>query len=403
VGVDVNSGDKKVSMKILHVGPVKPGRAATGPSHSIRGLAIAQAGNGLEVALLSTVSSSSGAKMKEIPGIYVFESPKNRHYNPWFVSQNWVVRILEEFGKPDIVNFQSVYDPFQIALARRCRQIGWHYIVTPRGGMTYLAQNIKRTKKRIANFLFFRSYVRHAAAIHALCPREAEEIRALFEIKKIITVPNGVEDCLLQASEKLSAADLGDFGRECDLMLGFVGRIYMYHKGLDLLLKAMAILKSQSNRFRCKLFVIGPFYTKQDERSFCLAVESLGLRDDVKLLGPKYGEEKLRHFLACDVFVHTSRFEGMPMAVLEAMALGRPCLVTPGTNMADVVREGGGWECQPNPESICEAIKSIYEKRASLKALGQQSRELMWTRFTWCKVAQQLEVEYYKILDQANY
>jgi len=389
-------------MKILHVGSIKPTRYAAGPSHSVRGLVLAQAAIGLNVGLLSSWPLSRGKLTEELPGVCLLKSPRGMHYNPWLVSRDWISRIRAEFGTPDLVNFHSTYIPFHIAFARRCRQVGWPYIITPRGGMTYLAQNVKRMKKRIANFLCFRSYVKHAAAIHALCYREAEEIQSLFEVKRIITVPNGVEDYLLEASEKLSAADLGDFGCGGDLMLGFVGRIDAYHKGLDLLLKAMAVLKSWSDEFRCKLFLIGPFYTKKDEQFFGSAVESLGLKDVVRLLGPKYGEEKLRYFLACDIFVHTSRFEGMPMAVLEAMALGRPCLVTPGTNVADIVREGGGWECEPNPESIAEAIKSIYEKKASLEVLGKQSRELMWTRFTWCRVAERLSEEYARIIEQSR-
>ena len=164
----------------------------------------------------------------------------------------------------------------------------------------------------------------------------------------------------------------------------------------------MAILKSQHGGLKYKLFLIGPFHTKKDRRFFDSAVESLRLKDDVRLLGSKYGEEKWRHFLACDVFVHTSRSEGMPMAVLEAMALGRSCLVTPGSNVADVVRAGGGWECQPDPTSIAEAIISIYDKKDSLQVVGCQSRELMRARFTWRKVAQQLTEEYAKIINQSK-
>ncbi|GAH10210.1 unnamed protein product, partial [marine sediment metagenome] len=133
---------------------------------------------------------------------------------------------------------------------------------------------------------------------------------------------------------------------------------------------------------------------KHDERTFHSAIESLGLKNSVKILGPKYGEEKLRYFLACDVFIHTSRFEGMPMAVLEAMALGKPCLVTPGTNMADIVCQGGGWECKPDPKSIAESLKEIYQKKDSLRVLGKKSRELIKTRFTWRKVAQKMYQEY---------
>jgi glycosyltransferase involved in cell wall biosynthesis len=226
---------------------------------------------------------------------------------------------------------------------------------------------------------------------------EAEGTRSSFKIKKIFIVPNGVEDYLLEAAEKLPPVDLGSFSKGGDLVLGFVGRIDVHIKGLDLLFDALAKLKSQSAGTKCKLFIIGTFHRKKDERFICSAIEMLGLEDDVKLLGPKYGEEKLRYFLACDVFVHTSRSEGMPMSVLEAMALGRPCLVTPETNMADVVREGGGWECEPEPVSIAAALKTICERKDSLEVRGRLSHELIQEQFTWRKVAKQLYKEYIKI------
>lgn len=387
-------------MKILHVGPIKPTRAAGGPNHSIRSLTSALAEIGLDVGLLPSLALAPGTKMVGPPGVQLLKSPLKRQLNPWFISNDWIRQIQEEFGTPDLVNFHSTYIPFHTALARQCKKVGWPYIITPRGVMSTLAQTVKQTKKSVANLLFFRSYVKNAAAIHALNPREAQEIQDLFEVKRIFTVSNGVEDDLLEAREILSPANLGDFRCTGDFVLGFVGRIDMYHKGLDLLLKAIAILKSETNGFIYKLFLIGPFHSKRDERSCFSLIKSLGLKDDVKSFGPKYGEEKLRYFLTCDVFVHPSRFEGMPMAVLEAMTLGRPCLVTPGSNMGELVRECGGWECQPTPRSIAEKIEYIYEKRDSLGVVGQRSHEMMRLRFTWRKVAQKMREEYLKLCDR---
>ena len=88
----------------------------------------------------------------------------------------------------------------------------------------------------------------------------------------------------------------------------------------------------------------------------------------------------------------------MPMAVLEAMALGRPCLVTTGTNVTDMVREGGGWGCEVNPVSIAEMLKDVCKCRDSLKLRGQQSRQLVKSRFTWHKIAQEFSEEYAKII-----
>jgi glycosyltransferase involved in cell wall biosynthesis len=266
--------------------------------------------------------------------------------------------------------------------------------------MTEAAQRVKRVKKFLGNFTFFRTFIGEAAAIHALCPREADEIRSQFDAKRVFTVPNGVDASLLEVPEEQSAADLGQFREACDLMLGFVGRIDVHHKGIDLLLQAMAVLKSQSMGVRCKLFLVGPFHRIKDGQRFWSMVDSLDLGEDVKVIGPKFGQEKWRYFLACDVFVHTSRWEGMPMAVLEAIALGRPCLVTEGTNVADVVEETNGWVCAAEPGSIADAIQSVYGRRDSREVLARQSRELIRSRFTWGRIAQQLTEEYKKIIEQ---
>lgn len=387
-------------MKILHIGPIKSSRGLTGPSNSVRGLAAAQAGIGLEVGLLNSLPLEPNAQVETVAGVRMIQGPHKAHTNPWWISEDWISRIKTEFGTPDVVNFHSFYEPFQCALAKRCRQYGWPYIITPRGELMMEAQRVKHLKKAIANFLSFNLYLRNAAAVHALCPREADQARSLFEIKRIITIPNGVEDSIFDASNRLTAADLGDFKRDCDLMLGFVGRIDVHHKGFDLLLQALAILKSQPEGPNCRLFVVGSFRKQKDERFFARALPSLGLKQEVLLLGPKYGEDKLRYLMACDVFVHTSRFEGMPNAVLEAMALARPCLVTPGSNMADVVNEAGGWVTEAEPGAIAESIRRILESRSSLSVIGRNFQNLAHSRFNWFKIAKELKEEYIAICEQ---
>jgi glycosyltransferase involved in cell wall biosynthesis len=268
--------------------------------------------------------------------------------------------------------------------------------------MTHFAQRSKWPKKLAGNFGFFRSYVEKAAAIHALTEGEAEQIQDAFKTKKIITVPNGVKDELFEVQEKFSPVDLAGFENNRGIILGFVGRLDVYIKGLDLLLKALEKVKTRLSESACKLLVVGPFFTNRDRKRFFSMVKRLALENMVKSVGPKYEQEKWRYFLACDVYAQTSRTEGMPMSVLEAMALGRPCLVTLGTNMGPLVHDAGGWQCQPNPESIFEAIKSIYESKDSFKTLGQRARELIKARFTWRKVAQELGEKYMEIIKEDN-
>lgn len=385
-------------MKILHVGPIKL-KYASGLPESICGSTSAQAEIGLEVALLQSLPTAKDKLSERLPGVCVIEGLCRRHYNPWFVSHDWIVRILEESGKPDLVIFHSTYIPFHIALARRCRRLGWPYIVTPHGGMNTVAQKIKTTKKLMGNIMFFRSFIKRAEAIHAKSELSAAQIQSLFDVKDVFIVPNAVDNELFNVGEDLAAANLGDFATGADLMLGFVGRIYVHHKGIDLLLEAMSILKSGRKGPKCKLFMVGPFFTKKDRNYVLSTIKSHGLEDIVQLVGPKFGHEKWSYFLACDVFVHTSRFEaGVPISLLEAMALGRPCLATPGAIMGDAIPEEGVWISKADPDSIANTICNIYKSKEMLPTAGKRLQNFARSRFTWRKVAERESEEYAKII-----
>jgi glycosyltransferase involved in cell wall biosynthesis len=73
-------------------------------------------------------------------------------------------------------------------------------------------------------------------------------------------------------------------------------------------------------------------------------------------------------------------------------------LVTPKTNMADVVGECGGWVCKAEADSIADAIIDIHSAKASWPAIGKRLQDVVRQRFTWTKGAQKLKAEYAKIL-----
>lgn len=384
-------------MKVLHVGPVRSEPGAAGPTQSISGLVTAQANAGLDVGLLSSIPLKKNQFPKELPGVHIICNQVRHHRNPWNISENCVKRIIDEFGIPDLVNFHSTYIPLQTALARSCIKRGWPYIITPRGGLTGVAQSIKRLKKTLANKLFFRSYVRQARAIHALTPSEAEEIKLFDNNKEVFIVPNGITESLFAISRNTVPADLGKFRNNTELMFGFVGRIDVHIKGLDLLLEAFTGLKAEQKESKCKLLIVGPFYTKKDRRSLLSLVDRFGLNDSVKIIGPKLGDEKWAYFLSCDVFVLSSRSEGMPMSSIEAMALGRPCLVTEESRVGDIVSRAGGWVCKAQANSIRQALKQVCADKSSLNERGRRSQQLMREEFTWSCVARRLGLEYARI------
>jgi len=396
-------------MKILHIGPgklkpvsddVEPVITGIAPALSAYGLMKSQVLLGNKVGFLNSLLPPANMGIEKVEGVTFIDGICKRHRNPWYISGNWIDKIIREFGRPDIVSIHGVYNPFQNALAFRFRKMGWAYEFVSHGGLSVLAQKRHRLKKKLANVTWFKKFVSSALSVRALCEDEADSYDSYFDINRIVIAPNAVSQELLEFQGKCSEVAEGpDISTKKDLLLGFVGRVDVRHKGLDWLLKAVALYNDANlSGTQFKLFIVGPFNRNEDKDIIYGLIDELNLSDSVEIIGPLFGEQKNSQCLLCDVFCYTSRWEGLPMAVLEAMAIGKPCLVTPGTNLSDVVRRGGGWVSEPGPESICEALKLIAAEKDSIPERGRLSRRLIKDEFTWMKVAEKLNGEYMSLL-----
>jgi glycosyltransferase involved in cell wall biosynthesis len=375
-------------VKILHVGPVFDNRSS-GPSNSILGLAKGMALNGGRIGLLP--SEPPGINKESVPGnIALLPSPKARQLNPWKISDRWIDIIRENFGDPHIVNFHDTYIPFQTALASLCRKVGWPYVVTPRGGLTHLAQKIKPFKKKTGNMLFFNRFIKYAEKIHSLSENEASDIVNLFPNSRVVVIPNGIDEDLFSVAASLKNGSKKTNRGNNNITLGFVGRLDVYHKGLDLLLKAIKKVQINKKNNQLHLLLVGPYYRKKDEQQIKTMINELLYPENIKLTGAAYGDHKWKFLNSCDVFVHTSRFEGMPMAVLEAMAFGKPCMVTPGSNVQDLISESrGGWLCGANSDSISETLLNILVNKEEIKKRGENAERYAKKHLGWSNIADQ--------------
>jgi len=120
-------------------------------------------------------------------------------------------------------------------------------------------------------------------------------------------------------------------------------------------------------------------------------MDRLELREIASIHGPVAGPAKTDLLQGTDVFLHTSRYEGHPMAVLEALSFGIPCLLTPNTNVAEeVAAAGAGWEVALSPEAIAQGILTVLRcPPAALEEAGARARELVLRQYTWEKIASQ--------------
>lgn len=181
----------------------------------------------------------------------------------------------------------------------------------------------------------------------------------------------------------------------------YIGRYEIYQKGLDILLDAVSDLQ---NNLRAANFVLNMYGVNQEETVKILEkkITENNINDLVIINDAVYAEKKKEILLNTDVFVLTSRFEGMPMGVIEALSYGVPCLVTKGTNMADDIKEfDAGWTCDTSKEELIEAIKQVLSQKEELSKLGKNARELS-NKYSWGKIAEESHSEFEKILEKVK-
>ncbi len=350
-----------------------------GPYQSIPALLRAQQELGLQVALLTVPGGFSGKDLS-FPVFY-----KSR------LSLNYRLEDLPEpFAYLDLINFHCYYQWEHAIWAMLANRNGIPYIITPRGSMTQGAQSHRRLKKIFGNLIFQDDMVAKASAIHCLTEGEASDARKWQ--RPVFVVPNGADLSMMpvQLSTDLAIAD-----RELHML--FLGRLDIQHKGLEILVEGLAAFRAENLYTKLRLLLAGPDYNSDMARLRTM-VQQLGLADMIQIPGPLTGRRKEEAFAWAHIFVHTSRYEGQPMSVLEALAHGLPCFLTPGTNLAEkVANAGAGWCAQPTPAGLVSELTKVISSRAAIPLMGRAARALAEREFSWLHVAQQM-IDHYTVI-----
>ena len=146
------------------------------------------------------------------------------------------------------------------------------------------------------------------------------------------------------------------------IKLTYIGRLDAYHKGLDLLISAAKELHGFLLEKNVEISIYGPDYAGRYEHVKQL-IDEAGVSDIVLLNHEVTGKEKEDILLKTDVFVQTSRFEGMPLGILEALSYGIPCVASEGTTLAQRISDAdAGWNAGETVETIADALtRFIYQ------------------------------------------
>ncbi len=90
----------------------------------------------------------------------------------------------------------------------------------------------------------------------------------------------------------------------------------------------------------------------------------------------------------CDVYTHITLGDGLPIALLEAMAMGKPIIATPVAGIPEAIKDGeNGILVPPEPVEIARMIDYLIENPDIARRLGENAKWTVDERFTWQKSA----------------
>lgn len=292
----------------------------------------------------------------------------------------------EPYNKPDIVVFHQLYYASYLKIWKKIKKKGIPYIIVPHGCLSKEALKIKWLKKIIGNKLFFNSFIKKAIALQCLSDGEASDIK--YKNFKIVST-NGFQ-CPLVKKER--------FLINGKIRIVYIGRLEIYHKGLDILLEAMASIKSFLIEKNVELSIYGPD-KNESHKKLVRIIKDERLDNLVTVNNGISGKEKEKTLLSSDIFIQTSRFEGMPMGILEAMAYGVPVVITKGTTLGELVSKyNAGWVSDTTVGVVADVLKKAIEEKCWLEVKSESARKLVFEEFDWRKIAKEAVEKYEQLI-----
>ncbi len=383
-------------MKILQVVPTYvPARRHGGPALAVHGLGKALAAAGHEVTAFTT--NVDGEDEIELPlgrpvardGVEVFYFPV-RFPRRLYRSPALAREARRRIAAFDVAHLHSVFLAPTSAVARAAERAGVPYLVAPRGMLVpELIRRRGRLRKTLWLSLVERRTLARAAGLHVTGDLEAEEAARLgLALPPIYSVPNGIDPELLRLDPSATLAGPVRTALTRGTFVLVLGRL-SWKKGIDRLLAALPLVPGAT------LVVAG-----NDEEGLTAALSrqaaELGVGDRLLFTGPVEGADKAALLHASSLLVLPSHSENFGNVVLEAMAVGRPVVVTPAVGLAGVVAESGaGLVVAGEPATLAQALNDLLAAKERREEMGRRGQAAALGRFGWPAVAERM-VEVYR-------
>ena len=382
-----------MALRVVHVcAYFAPAFVYGGPPRSIFALCRAQRDAGVDVRVVTTTANGDGELTENVvsrgdcdgvPVHYCSRAwPRSIFYSPSLAGV-----VTTELRHADVLHIHGLWNAAVWSAAAAARHQHCPYILSPRGMLTPAALAHDAWRKKLVYPIADRRVVRDAAKLHATSRSEFDELINLAEPTRVVYVPNGVELPALDEGHAGSARAHFRLPATAPVVL-FLGRIHPI-KRLDLLAAAFGLVLHRHPD--AHLVIAGP---DEDGHRAQVAPLFTPFGRSVTWTGRVDDAGKRRLLDAAAVLVMCSNSESFGMSVAEAMAAGKPVVVTRTCPWAEVESLAAGFWVEQTPEAIATAVNAILSDETAGRAMGRRGRSLVASHYSWAQAASALIQEY---------
>lgn len=286
-------------------------------------------------------------------------------------------KAVEAF-KPDIATINGLFQKEFYGIGRLLKRLNIPYLIVFHGSYSHTNYKKNTLKKAIFKYLAFNPIAKTAANVVYLSENERQNSVVKNCKPNPLIIPNG---CHIPSQ----FAKTPPQGRPIEI--AFIGRMDIWGKGLDILIGALKSLRGQN----LHLSLYGPHSGNSEQ---WLANNLIS--DVATYCTPIYGKEKDNVFKKTDIIILVSRSEGFPVSILEALSYGIPCIVSPQSNVADIIKQNNcGWVTELSTQAVANTIlHACREYRQWSTKLSANARAAA-AQYEWNKIAK-VSISLYK-------
>jgi glycosyltransferase involved in cell wall biosynthesis len=392
-------------VKILHIIPsISPARGGT--SRAIVDMVHALLDRGIDVEIATT--NDDGDDLLSVPlgqrtiydriPTYFFPrfSPSIPALREFAFSGAFTTWLWQQITKYDSIHVHALFSYTSTVAMVIARLRGIPYLVTPHGLLCQWSLQQSRHKKQAYLKSIERSNLDRAHGIHLTCDLERDEVLALQFRSPTFVLPLALTELPTQIP---NAASLLRQQLNCPIdepIILFLGRLH-YKKGLDYPISALG--KLQDRRFTLVIAGNGTPAYEAEIRSLVVAA---GIEHRTQLVGFVEGEQKDLFIQGSDLFVLTSHSENFGLAVLEALVVGTPVLITPEVGLATIVRDNNlGYVADLDLDAITQALDRYLLDPTPAKLMGTRARAFTIENYNWDRIVTDL-IQVYRSIPKPN-